>query len=491
MKTTIFEFLGGLYQNIIFGYCIALFLIYFLLIILSRLVIYRNRFLSEYRSGQAILHSSIAPGISVIAPAYNESVTIIHSVRSLLTLNYPLYELIIVNDGSTDNTLEILIDEFGLEKVEYAYSPILTTKPVRGIYKSKQKAYKKLIVVDKVNGQCKADASNAGLNVAHHPYFLNTDADCVLDNQTLLKLIRPILEEKKPVIAVGAGLRIANSCEIDSGVINMVRTPNSLLPRFQELEYIRSFMIGKLGWSYVNSVPNVSGGLGLFNKEVAIQSGGYDSGSFAEDMDLIFRMVRNRIEMKEEYSVRCLPDTLCWTEGPQSLKTFIRQRTRWSRGLWQIYATHFGMFFNPKYKRMGMIVLPYNFIFELLAPILEITGIVIYIYLIIQGLINWPTALILLAFVYSFMVFISIVSVLWDQLVFKQYKSWKSVVSLSLMAFIEPIIYHPLIMYSAIKGYIYQIFGKKYVWGNMNRRGFRTTITTKTVTTMIISNEQI
>lgn len=472
MEATIIQHLSTFYQGAVFVYCVALFAIYFILTILSRLVIRKNKFFTKYRNPHTIISSPIVPGISVIAPAFNEAVVIISNVRSLLTLNYPLYEVIIVNDGSTDDTLDILIQEFGLTKVEYAYNPILESKPVRGIYKSTLKAYSRLIIVDKENGKCKADAVNAGLNIAHHPYFLNTDVDCILDNDTLLKLIQPILEEKQPVIAVGAGLKIVNSCEIDAGMMNTVIAPSDLLPRFQELEYTRSFTMGKLGWSYINAVPNVSGGLGLFNKEIAIKSGGYDSKSFAEDMDIVVRMSKTMIENKEKYSIRYIPETLCWTEGPSSLKVFVRQRVRWARGLFQIFATHLSVLFNPKYKRLGLIVFPYNFLFELLAPIIEFLGILFYIYLVVMNIINWPTAIILLIFVYTYSVCLSIISVLWDQFVYKQYRDWKEVLSLTLMAFIEPIIYHPIILFSDLKGYVYQIFGKKHSWGNMKRKGF-------------------
>lgn len=472
MERSIVQQLGIFYQSAVFIYCIALFLIFFLLIILSRLVINKNKFYKRYRNISTIASSPIAPGISVIAPAFNESMTIIPSVRSLLTLNYPLYEVIVINDGSTDDTLNILIEEFSLTKVEYAYNAILETQPVKGIYKSTKKAYNKLIIVDKENGKCKADASNAGLNVAHHPYFLNTDVDCILDNKTLLKLIQPVLEENRPVIAVGAGLRIANSCDIDAGMINRVKVPTTMLPRFQELEYIRSFTMGKLGWSYINAVPNVSGGLGLFNKEVAISSGGYNPKSFAEDMDIVVRMSKTMVERKQEYSIRYIPETLCWTEAPASLDVFVRQRVRWSRGLMQIFATHIAILFNPKYKRLGLIVFPYNFLFELLAPIIEVLGIIFYICIIILGIVNWPTAIILLIFVYTYSVFISIVSVLWDQFVFKQYKDWKEVLGLTLMAFIEPITYHPIMLFSILKGYVLQLLGRKHSWGNMERKGF-------------------
>lgn len=472
MEKSVVQHLGIFYENAIFIYCIVLFLIFFLLTILSRLVIRKNKFYEKYRNIDTIVSSPIAPGISVIAPAFNEAMTIIPNVRSLLTLTYPLYEVIIVNDGSTDETLDILIKEFSLTKIDYAYNEILETKPVIGIYKSTKKAYNKLIIVDKENGKCKADAVNAGLNVAHHPYFLNTDVDCILDNRTLLKLIQPILEESRPVVAVGAGLRIANSCDIDAGMINQVKVPTTLLPRFQELEYIRSFTMGKVGWSYVNSVPNVSGGLGLFNKEVAISSGGYDPKSFAEDMDIIVRMSKTMIEREQDYAIRYIPETLCWTEGPASLGVFVRQRVRWARGLWQIFATHMNILFNPKYKRLGLVVFPYNFFFELLAPVIEVLGIIFYICIIILGIVNWPTAIILLIFVYIYSVFISITSVLLDQVVFKQYKDWKEVLGLTLMAFIEPIIYHPIILFSILKGYFQQLLGKKHSWGNMKRKGF-------------------
>ncbi|MHA6728380.1 glycosyltransferase family 2 protein [Chryseobacterium sp. A301] len=476
MEEAVIKNLGVIYEHAIFFYCIALFSIYLVLTVFSRLVIHKNRFFTHYRRESTILSSPIAPGISVIAPAFNEALNIIGNVRSLLTLDYPLFEVIIVNDGSTDGTLEVLIEEFSLTKVDFAYNALIETRPVRGIYRSTQKGYAKLTVIDKVNGKCKADAANAGLNIAHHPYFLNTDVDCVLDNKTLVKLIRPILEELRPVIAVGAGLRIANSCEIDGGMMTMVKAPTALLPRFQELEYIRSFIMGKLGWSYINSVPNVSGGLGLFKKDVALRAGGYDSKSFAEDMDIVVRMIKNCIESGEPYAVRYIPETLCWTEAPESLSVFVRQRVRWSRGLWQIFATHFKVLFNPKYKRLGVVVFPYNFLFELLAPIIEVLGILFYICIILLALVNWQTAIILLVFVYIYMVVITLLSVLWDQFVFKQYKSWKVVVNLSFMAFIEPLLYHPIVLYSSLKGYLYQLVGKKHSWGNMQRKGFANTI---------------
>ena len=329
-------------------------------------------------------------------------------------------------------------------------------------------------MVDKENGKSKADASNAGVNVSSFPYFLCTDVDCILHEAVLQKLIKPILEEdNKRVIATGATLRLANSCEIDGGVITRVRAPRPFLARFQEMEYIRAFVLGKMGWSYINAVPNVSGGLGMFDKEIAVKSGGYDPASFGEDMELMMRMNRYTRENNIPSACRYIPVTMCWTEGPATLKVFMRQRTRWGRGLIQLMYTHRKLMLNPRYGRVGMITFPYNFLFELLAPMIEFIGIIYYFYLGLTGQINWPYAIILLIFVYTYSVMISTLAVLWDQLTFKYYKDWGDVLRISSMVFIEMLLYHPLIVIFAIRGYVFFLTNRKHSWGNMQRQGFK------------------
>jgi len=474
MGVTFVEIASGFFETSVFIYGISLLLIYALLAIMSFLNIALFLRKESYTDYKVIVGSPLAPGISVIAPAFNEGLTIISNVRSLLTFDYPNYEVIIINDGSTDDTLEKVINEFSLVKVDFAYDIKLSAKPVRGVYKSRDEAYAKLIVVDKENGKAKADATNVGINVSNFPYFLCTDVDCILHEQTLGMLIRPMLEEENlRVIATGATLRMANSCEVDEGVLISIKAPRPLLARFQELEYIRSFVMGKMGWSYINAVPNVSGGLGMFDKEIAVKAGGYDPASFGEDMELRMRMSRYVYDNKIKASVRYIPNTLCWTEGPTSVKIFMRQRTRWARGLLQLMLAHKKMLFNPAYGRVGMIVFPYNFFFELLAPVVEFLGIIYYIFLIYFGLVNWPYAIILLIFVYTYSVMISSLSVLWDQLTFQYYKTWKDVVRVVLMVFIEMLIYHPLIVVFSLRGYWFQLTNRKHSWGNMQRAGFK------------------
>ena len=494
-KGVFWENLGSYYQSGVFVYGTTLLMAYASLAIMSLISIRRYMKKNASVDYNIIVESPLAPGISVIAPAYNEGVTIISNVRSLLTFNYPKFEVIIINGGSTDDTLEKLIREFDLVHVEYAFIEKLNSEPIKRIFKSTNRAYDKLIVVDKINGKSKADASNAGINISSYEYFLCTDVDCILDKDTLIKLIKPFMDEEitkikeigtpcpecgyvhvkedyRKVIATGATLRMVNSCDVDEGLMIRVRPPVKFLPRFQEMEYIRAFVLGKMGWDLINAVPNVSGGLGMFDKEIAVKAGGYDSKSFGEDMDLITRMCCLMKDNKRKYSVKYVPITLCWTEGPSTLKVFGRQRSRWGRGLAQIMSIHRKVIFNPRYGRLGLIVFPYNFLFELWAPLIEFTGILFYIYLILTKQINWPFAIILLVFVYTYSVMITTLALLWDQITFKYYKTWGETIGLCLMAFIEPFVYHPLIMFFALKGYFNFVTGRKHVWGNMQRQGF-------------------
>lgn len=462
------------YQWFVFCYCVTIYSIYAMLAVFSYISITRNIYVNRLRDDLLLIKSYYVPGISIIAGAYNESATIIANVRSLLSMHYAKYEIVIVNDGSKDDTLEKLLREFDMQPIDFAYNKLVPCQPVRGFYKSQNPAYSRLLVVDKVNGGSKADAINAGINAAAYDYFLNTDVDCILDKDTLKYLIQPFLDEKKRVIATGATLRMANSCIVESNEMVKIRAPRAFFPLFQEIEYIRAFVLGKMGWNFVNAVPNVSGGLGMFDKEIVIAAGGYDPASYGEDMDMIVRMCRYMIQTKQKYAVRYVPQSLCWTEGPETLETFKNQRVRWARGLYQIFSNYFGTMFNPKYKRLGLIVFPYNFMFEFLAPIVEALGIICYVYLISQNIIQWQYAIVLLLFVYSYSVFITILSIIWDQFVFRQYHDWRDVIRLCFMALLEPIVYHPMVMIFAITGYVKQFFGMSHAWGNMKRKGFKT-----------------
>ena len=462
-----------MFEKFIFCYAATLMLCYVILLVLSILAIKEYLRRNSYIDHKLLLTSPFSPGISVVAPAFNEVQTIVSNVHSLLSLDYPNFEVIIVNDGSTDDTLQQLIHEYDLVVVAFAYNEQIVTQPVKQIYKSENPVYSRLMVVDKFNGGSKADASNAGINAATYPIFVCTDVDCILQRDTLLKMVKPFVEEKVKVIATGAVIRIVNSCEVEGGVLIKVNVPNQFLPLFQELEYIRAFLMGRMAWSKINALMLVSGGLGMFDKKTAIDAGGYDHKSFGEDMELITRM-RGYMENQDvPYSVRYIPESLCWTEVPAKLKTFARQRTRWTKGLAQNLWIHKKMIFNPRFGKLGLLALPYWLIFEWLAPLVEFAGILYYIYLVLFRAINWEYAIIMLVFVYTFSVAITITSVLWDEITRKQYSSKSQVMKLCTAAFLEPFVYHPLVLFFALRGNFFFFSKRKLEWGDMIRQGFK------------------
>ncbi|WP_026809932.1 glycosyltransferase family 2 protein [Arenibacter latericius] len=413
-----------------------------------------------------------APGISVVTPAYNEDLIIIDSAHSLLNLNYPNFEVIIVNDGSTDDTLETLIKEFELETIPYPYIEKIRSQPVRHIFKSTNPRYSNLTIVDKENGGTKADAMNAGVNIAKFDYFINTDIDGLLDPNTLAKMIVPVLDSETHVIAVGATLRMVNACEVDKGSITRVRPPNHMIPIFQETEYLRSYLIGKMGWSTLNMIPNVSGGFGLFDKNVVIGAGGFDPLSHAEDMDMTLRMIAYMHHSKKKYLIRQIPDTCCWTEGPSNLRLLYRQRTRWGRGLLQIFFVHRRYLFNPKYGRMGIILLPYSLLFDLLAPILTVTGLFMLIYLLLNNQVNFETFWLLLFFVYMIGVSMSLVAITSDLANKKLYKNYSEYGKLILYSLFEVIAYQPFNTIFYVIGYGQFLSNREFKWTSMTRQGY-------------------
>lgn len=468
-------YLSEIFHYSTIGVAIGLFLSLLLNNLFSFLAIKNFLFKKKFSQSKKLALMNHAPGISIITGAYNESLTIIDNVHSLLSLNYHKFELIVVNDGSKDDTLEKLIREFHLVETKYIFETIIPSAPIRAIYRSTEMAYKNLVIIDKFNGGGKADAINAGLNIAKYDYFLNIDVDCILHFDTLLIMMDVVLNEKKRCIGVGATLRMSNSCFVNRGTLEKIDAPKKLLVRFQELEYIRSFILGKMTWSYLNAVPNISGGLGLFDKEIVLKIGGYDKNSLGEDMDLVFRMVGYMQETNQPYCVRSVPRTLCWTEGPETLQILVRQRIRWARGLFQILKKNKKVFLNPKYGRMGFVIYPYNLLFEFLSPFIEFIGIFYMIYAYFYTPETFLNLIFLVITIISFYIGLSFTAVFLDRQIFKYYRNSLVTLGISAMAILEPFMYHPIILYCSLKGYYDEITGKQKKWGVMTRKGFNKT----------------
>jgi len=418
-----------------------------------------------------ILSSELAPPLSLLAPAYNEERTIKENVQSLLALNYNNYEVIVINDGSTDDTLETLINAYNLEKIRFKYKEQIKAKEVKAIYKSKNPAFDKLIVIDKINGG-KADALNVGINISVNPYIICIDVDCILHKDALLILAKPFLEKSDVhVIATGGVVRIANSCVIKGGTLIKINVPDKLLVRVQVIEYLRAFLLGRMAWSKLDGLLIISGAFGMFDKEIAIKAGGYSAETVGEDMELIVRMRRYMLENKKKYAVTYIPNPLCWTEAPDSFAILLKQRSRWTRGTMETLWSHRKMFLNPKYKILGLVSVPYWFTFEYLAPLIESIGLLITLLFAILGFLSWQFFFIMLLFVYSFAIMFSILTLLTEELTYRQYPRVQDFAKLLLGVFAEPFYFHVFTVYAALVGNIEKIRGKKG-WGKMIRTGF-------------------
>ncbi|WP_338648000.1 glycosyltransferase [Flavobacterium sp. KS-LB2] len=460
------------YETYIAYYSISYILFYLILAILSWVAIKKYYKSKYFLLKEILVKSNHTVGVSIVAPAFNEATTIVYNVKSLLFQEYPKFEVVIVNDGSTDKTLEILISEFNLVKVDFFYQEKIPTQPVRGHYKSTNPIYSKLLVVDKENGKSKADGSNAGINSAKYSLFICTDVDCILRKDTISMLAKPFIENTEKVIATGAAIRISNSCEFKDGMLFKSHFPDNFFARFQELEYIRSFLFGRMAWSKINGLLLVSGGLGMFDKETVIEAGGYWHKSLGEDMELITRMRKLMHQKKEKFLIIYIPESLCWTEVPASMTIFLRQRVRWARGLVQTLFLHKDVFFNPKYGKTGLLIFPYYLLYEFAVPILEILGLITLTVDLLFFNINFDFLLIGGAFVYLFYISITLISVFLDQLIYKHYTGIKEVLILIIMIFIEPLVFHPLNVYASIKGYWHFLRQKEQKWGVMVRQGF-------------------
>tara|TARA_R110000868_G_scaffold401085_1_gene676387 strand:+ start:2781 stop:4190 length:1410 start_codon:yes stop_codon:yes gene_type:complete len=461
-----------LIQYLFFGFALTAILSYIILAAISAIETIDYMKKNSFVNYKEILSSSISPSISIIAPAYNETLNIVENVRSLLSNHYVNYDVIIVNDGSKDDSLEKLIKAYDLVKVDYLINNQIPTKPLRkGVFKSTNPAFEKLIVVDKENGG-KADALNTGLNISPNKYVACIDVDCLLLEESLQKMIKPFLESTdEKVIAAGGVIRIANSCMIKDGKLLDVNLPKNLIVRGQILEYLRAFLLGRMAWSKLNGLLVISGAFGLFDKKIAIEVGGYDTKTVGEDMEIIVRMRRHMEEQKIKYKVAYIPDPLCWTEAPDNYKIFISQRNRWTRGTIETLKKHRKIGFNRKYNALGTISYPYWLIYERLAPVIEVCGLFYFLFLLINHTVKWDYAIAFIVLSYLFTVLFSIITIISEELTYHQYKKKGIGLQLISTAFLEPFTNHPFILYAAIKGNFDYYFNKKIKWGEMTRKG--------------------
>lgn len=441
---------------------------WYLLLLLSAALEMREYVLQA--RGQArwkILGSRVAPSISVLAPGYNEAATIAESVRALLALHYPNLEVVVVNDGSKDATLSVLVDTFDLQPIHPIFQRRIHSADVVALYRSR--THPNLVVVDKVNGG-KADALNAGLNLASGELVCAIDADTLIEPDALLRMVRPFVR-KPDVVAAGGTIRIANNSSVDAGRVVRTRVPRKGIPGFQVVEYLRAFLFGRLGWNRLGGNLIISGAFGLFRRDAMIAAGGYLEETVGEDMELALRLRRLGYEQKGPKRIDFIPDPVAWTEAPETLRVLGRQRDRWHRGLADVLWRHKRVILNPRYGAMGLVSFPYFVVIELLAPLVEAIGLLGLVLGLVLGAIDWPFAILFFLVAYGLGATLTMMTLVLEEVSFHRYEGFRDRVLLVVWALLENLGYRQMTVWWRLKGMWKYLRGSR-AWGHMERRGF-------------------
>ncbi|ETP67332.1 glycosyltransferase [Planococcus sp. N064] len=423
--------------------------------------------LDRRESTEDFLRNQNTYPVSILVPAYNEEVGVVSTVRSLLALEYPEKEIIVIDDGSKDETSNRMIAEFGMKEIQFAVRTHIETAEVLAIYQSTIFPFIRLI--KKANGG-KADALNAGVNLSSYPYFCAIDGDSILENDGLLKTMKPIIESDGQIIVTGGSVRIANGSTISRSKVEVINLPKSPVVLMQIVEYFRAFLIGRIALSHMNILLIVSGAFGVFNKERVIQAGGYNKNTVGEDMELVVRLHRLLREEKSKQRIEYIPDPVCWTEAPESLEVLRSQRIRWQRGLFETLWSHRKMMMNPKYGSVGLLSMPYFLLVELLGAVFEFVGYFIIFGGIFFSLVDTTTAGILFLVTVFYGSFVSALAVLLEELTLHKYPKASHLARLYFWALTEAFWYRPLMVVWRVQG-IFAAFRKKAHWGDMKRKG--------------------
>ncbi|HEX8192104.1 MAG TPA: glycosyltransferase [Allosphingosinicella sp.] len=409
-----------------------------------------------------------APGIALLAPAFNEELTIVESVNSLLALHYPDFEVIVINDGSKDATLATVVDHFGLERVERYHDIAVKHQPIRGLYATPR--LPRLLVVDKENGG-KSDALNAGINVARSPLFCSMDADSLLESDALLRAVRPFIEEPRKTLAVGGTIRIANGSRIEAGQVVDMKLPGNFLALVQIVEYLRAFLMARLALSSMQALTVISGAFGIFQRHAALRVGGYSHGTVGEDMELVIKLHRLYREKKEPYRIDFIPEPVCWTEVPESLAVLGRQRARWQRGALETFFRHKKMLFNPRYGRVGFLGFGHILVVDVLGPLVEVFGYILVPLLWGLGLLSVDYLLAFLAVTFTLGIFVSAATLILEEVELRRFPRARDLAILTAIAVAENFGYRQLANFWRIRGW-WQFLNKQQGWGTMTRKGF-------------------
>ncbi|HZI96468.1 MAG TPA: glycosyltransferase [Actinomycetales bacterium] len=444
---------------------------YLVLIVLASLEFTHHLRRQPFAGLEDAASSPLTQPISVVVPTYNEEVLIVPSVRAMLALRYPEHEVLIVDDGSTDATFERLAAAFDLVAIPRVVPQDVWTKEgVTSVWVPSD-GRTPLVVVRKANSG-RSDAINVGINAAHYPLVAIVDADSILDPDALLVVAKPFSDDPLRVVATGGVVRAVNGCRVVAGRVVDVRMPKELLARIQVVEYLRAFLLGRTGWSRARSLLLISGAFGLFRRDVLVESGGLDAECIGEDFELVMSIHRRMIRSKRDYRVVFVAEPVLWTEVPADRNVLGRQRRRWHRGLWEVLWKYRGMTFNPRYGRIGMVALPYYWFFELIAPLMELAGIVLVPLGLVVGAVNTEFAVKFVLVAYAYALLITLAALAVEEFSFHRYARWRDLGTAVWASVLENVGYRQMTAWWRVQGLWSALTKRKQVWGVMTRQGF-------------------
>lgn len=415
--------------------------------------------------------SQFAAGVSVLVPAHNEQAGIVASVQALLSLRYPRHEIVVIDDGSTDETFARLRAAFDLVPMD---RELPQDVPVRArvidVWVPRD-GLTPLVAVRKENSG-KSEALNVGINAASEPLVAMFDADSILDPDALLTVAKPFADDPIRTIATGGVVRAANGCTVRAGRITDVRVPREWLPRIQVVEYLRAFLLGRAGWSRLGALILISGAFGMFRRDVLVEVGGLNRDSIGEDFELVMRIHRHMRRARRDYHVEFVSEPVAWTEVPNSLSVLRSQRRRWHRGLWDVLWKYRGMLLNPRYGKIGLVAIPYFWVFELLAPVIELSGLVLLPLALLLGAVDLSYAALLLLVAYGYAIVVTLVAMALEELSFHRYPRWRDLGATLVAAVLENLGYRQLTAWWRVEGLWAGLRRSTHAWGTMTRQGF-------------------
>jgi cellulose synthase/poly-beta-1,6-N-acetylglucosamine synthase-like glycosyltransferase len=424
----------------------------------------------SYAGHEDVLANPFTPSVTVIMPAFNEEAVIVQAVQAMMSLRYPRLEVMVVADGSKDNTVGVLQEAFDLVQVPKVVPSVIPTKVrAKSIYVPRSGA--SLVVVTKENSG-RADSLNLGANIASMDLVCFVDADSILDSEALLNVVKPFVDDPDLVVATGGVVRAVNGCTIVDGRVARVRMPKGSIPRIQVVEYLRAFLLGRAGWSALQSLLIISGAFGVFRRDLLLEVGGLDASCIGEDAELVVRVHRYMREQKRKYRIVFVSEPVSWTEVPVTAKVLARQRRRWSRGLSEVLWRHRLMMLNPRYGRIGLLAFPWFFLFEWAAPLIEVVAAPIVVAGLLFNVVNFYFAFLFVAAAFGYGLVLSLASLVVEEVSFHRYPAWHDLWAAAGAAVVENFWYRQVVAFWGLQGIWAALRGQEAVWGEMTRRGF-------------------